>query len=107
MKYIIPKGFAVPGSKEVEKLFRTIGVGDVWSLIEQKQPRSRHLKQELDAVVKRRHPIAHGDAGATVTPEDVRQYVNSMKRLALLFDVIIVGFIADSLMVKEPWELFS
>jgi hypothetical protein len=101
------RGFTTPGSKEVEKLLRSVGIDDVWDLVEKKNSGSRILKHSLDALVYRRHPIAHGNADAKATPDDVKQYLRDMRKLAKLFDDVIAESLLPCCVKGDPWSLIA
>jgi len=71
----ITRNFADPGSKKVEDLFESIDLR-IWRYI------PSILKNDLDAIVKRRGDIAHGDLNSTVSFQDVNRYYNSALILA-------------------------
>ncbi len=98
------KGFANPGSNEVESLFATVGLFMVWEWVD-KDLNTRRSYDALDALVARRHPIAHGDQGAKATPQDVLRYIIEMKRLTAAFDRIVGRWLTDTFAVADPWSL--
>ncbi|MBK1986224.1 hypothetical protein A0J48_001430 [Sphaerospermopsis aphanizomenoides BCCUSP55] len=97
------KGFASPGSGEVEKLFRSVGIDNIWNLVEQKAGTSI-LKSSLDNVVGKRHPIAHGNAGVKPTPRDVTIYIKDMCKLAIVFNIIVTEYICINFNQQDPWN---
>lgn len=98
------KGFAVPGSSEVEGLLKSVGVPNVWTAIDG-ELKTRHAWGPLDALVYRRHPIAHGEQGAKATPDDVSQYIVEMQKLAAAFDVVVARCLEYGFAVADPWSL--
>ena len=97
------KGFANPGSNDVARLLSTVGVDDVWGMLE--AAGLGLLKNSLDAIVGRRNPIAHGDANAAATPNDVEQYVKDMLTLASEISGITAQHLQSSSGVSDPWLL--
>lgn len=100
-------GFASPGSTELDGLFRSVGFAFLWTEI-QSRPRGTRgdlLKGALDAVVLRRHDVAHGDAGAVITPGDLGSYVDSMRELAERTDVVVGEWLEATHACKNPWGL--
>ncbi len=100
------RGFALPGSKEVDRLMKGIGISNVWTLIEAKTD-SKILKGSLDSLVNRRHPIAHGDSSAKATPKDIRQLLEDMKLLAQTFDFVVTEQVATNYFNLDPWNIFQ
>ena len=63
------KGFSTPGSKDVERLFHSIGIDDIWSLIEAKRPGSAIYRRSLDALVHRPPPNCSWRCGRVRYPK--------------------------------------
>jgi hypothetical protein len=101
------KGFSTPGSREVEELFCSVGLDKVWGAIETKKPGSRIYRRSLDSLVARRHPIAHGDSGAMATLGDVRQYINDMRELAEIFDVVVTEHLLSMGAPDDLWATLN
>ncbi|MEW6212779.1 MAG: HEPN domain-containing protein [Acidobacteriota bacterium] len=99
------KDFANPGSKEVEKLFHNAGIDDIWNFVEARGSGSKILKTSLDSLVHRRNQIAHGDAGATATPNDVKQLIIDMRRLTKVFDLVIADYLSACSTGSYPWDI--
>jgi hypothetical protein len=100
------KGFATPGSKEVDILFTSVGLGELWAAIDAKLSVTRSATW-LDSLVQRRHPIAHGDQGAKATPKDVLTYIADMRKLAGAFDSVVGERLASAFAVPDPWSLLT
>lgn len=81
----IVSGFGNPGSKEVERLLGRIGV-KIWNQI---PPELKGVKDDLDAIVRRRNDIAHGALESSVTFEDASRYHNSAVKLTNWIDSLI------------------
>lgn len=103
---VVTRGFSSPGSKEVEKLLKTIGIEHIWERIEERSG-SRVLQGSLNALVNRRHPIAHGDSSAIATPHDVALYVEDMTNLARICDGVIGDQIALHNSEIRPWDFLE
>lgn len=101
------RGFSNPGSKEVKELFKSIGIEDIWELLKRKRFRVKILKATLDSLVNKRNPIAHGNIAVTVTPNDIKQYITDMKKLAKKFDKIIQLHLTDESGYPNPWSIFN
>ena len=97
---LIIDGFAVPGSDEVEGLLASVGIDRVWEGL----PSDKlHLKKSLDALVHRRHPIAHGDASATATRGDLSDYSANMLELAKVLDERVARVLEAQHGATDPW----
>jgi len=99
------RGFSSPGSRDVERLIRSVGVTQIWNRLGQAKG-SQILRGRLDSLVQLRHEIAHG-SGATSTPADVHQYVDDMRGLAQFMDGIVGDYLRDSCGADEPWETYE
>jgi hypothetical protein len=97
------KGFASPGSKEVELLFNNVGITKVWEMIENKSSSGR-LKFALNGFVNRRHNIAHGNAGDKPTPEDIEANVMDMDSLVNIFNLIVVEYLLKNFEPRYIWN---
>jgi RiboL-PSP-HEPN len=96
------KGFASPGSKEVELLFSNVGINKVWEIIEKKSSSSR-LKLALNGFVNRRHNIAHGNAGDKPTPDDIKSTIVDMDNLLKIFNLIVVEYLLENFEPHHIW----
>jgi RiboL-PSP-HEPN len=96
------KGFASPGSKEVEILFSNVGINKIWEIIENKSSSGR-LKFALNGFVNRRHNIAHGNAGDKPTPEDIEANVMDMDSLVNIFNLIVVEHLLKNFESRYIW----
>jgi hypothetical protein len=97
-------GFANPGTGEIESLFKTIGISDVWEQFATLEA-DRLVQATTDAIVNRRNQIAHGNLESTVTRSDVELYITRTRRLAEVMDVVVENEIAERLGKGEIWEL--
>lgn len=100
------KGFASPGSDNVDDLFKGIGINDVWKLVENKV-NSNRLKINLNAFVNRRNNITHGSAADKPTMENVRNYVRDVCSIVVMFNEIVTEYLIHNFNVREPWEIIS
>jgi hypothetical protein len=96
------RGFASPGSKEVEKLFNTVGIERIWDLVQQKTG-NEILKRSLNAFVSRRHNIAHGNSSDRPTINDVKSKVKDMCNLAHVFNEIVFAYLTDTFDAENLW----
>ncbi len=96
------KGFASPGSKEVEKLFNSIGIAKIWDTIKAKTG-NEVLKDSLNGFVLRRHNIAHGNSGDRPTISDVRLKIIDMCRLVRVFDQIVFEYLTNDFAAQDLW----
>ncbi|WP_009632054.1 MAE_28990/MAE_18760 family HEPN-like nuclease [Synechocystis sp. PCC 7509] len=100
------KGFASPGSKNVDDLFKSIGINDVWNLVENKDTTMRS-KNNLDAFINRRNNITHGSAADKPTMGNVRNYVRDVCAIALIFNAVVTEYIVNNFNVQNPWVITS
>ena len=96
------KGFASPGSNDVNKLFQSIGIEDVWGLVE-KRTGSVTLKRSLNSLVFRRNNIAHGNLADKLTLSDFKVTVRDMCSLARLFNDVTVQYLMDEFNTTHLW----
>jgi RiboL-PSP-HEPN len=96
------KGFASPGSKEVEKLFNTVGIERIWDVVKTKTG-NETLKNSLNGFVLRRHNIAHGNSGDRPAINDVTSKIKDMCRLVRVFDEIVFEYLTDNFEAEELW----
>lgn len=97
------KGFASPGSGEVERLFDDIGITKIWDRV-QTQAASSNLKRSLDGFVARRNNITHGASSDKPAIEDVKVYIRDMCKIVLYFDLVITDYLVNDFDVSYPWE---
>jgi RiboL-PSP-HEPN len=96
------KGFASPGSKEVEKLFHSIGIAKIWDILKEKTG-NEVLKDSLNGFVSRRHNIAHGNSGDKPTISDVRLKIIDMCSLVRIFDQIVFEYLINDFAAQDLW----
>ena len=77
-------GFSNPGTGEIEKLMKTVGIKDCWKSFLLIEPRVLY-KSEIDAIVSRRNQIAHGDMGSSITAIDLKNYASNFNHTAGVF----------------------
>jgi len=98
--------FSNPGSEDVSKLYESIGVGNVWSLVN-KGPHDQDLKARLDGLVARRNQIAHGEFNSIATRTDIEEYQGDMRDLSHQIDELIANHLKKIVSVNVPWDLFQ
>lgn len=98
------KGFANPGSDEIEGLFKTIGVQRIWERFADIEP-DKFIKNALNGLVHRRNQIAHGQMDSTVTRADVENYMAKVQRLGEVMDQVIEKEVCTHLSVDAAWAL--
>lgn len=96
-------GFASPGSRNVENLFKGIGVYDIWDTVEQKIG-TTNSKKNLDAFVRRRNNITHGASRDKPTIEDITTYIRDMCLIVKVFNSIVTEYLMNDFSVDNPWE---
>jgi hypothetical protein len=96
-------GFSNPGSNEIESLFRTVGISDIWDSFRAVEP-DQLILQSVNAIVHRRNQIAHGDADATITLSDGNLYVQRAERIAEVFEQLIFAEINYRLTFQDCWS---
>lgn len=95
-------GFANPGTGEIEELFKTVGIANVWSIFKTLEP-DQIVVSTVDAIVNRRNQIAHGKADATITLTDAQLYVQRAERIAEVFSQIVTNSINQQLALHDCW----
>jgi hypothetical protein len=96
-------GFSNPGSNEIETLFRTVGISDIWASFRVVEP-DQLIFQSVNAIVHRRNQIAHGNADATITLSDANLYVQRAERIAEVFEQLIFVEINYRLTFQDCWS---
>jgi RiboL-PSP-HEPN len=98
------KGFASPGSKEIENLFKGVGITDVWS---SGTPCSSamQLKNSINAFVARRNGIAHGSSSDKPTPSDIKGFVKDICKLVRHFNEIVVEYLIGKFSPSSLWGI--
>ena len=92
-----------PGSNEIEWLFKTVGISDVWTQFKAIEP-DRVIFQSVNAIVLRRNQIAHGKADATITLGDAQLYVQRAERIADVFEQLVCNEINYRLTYENCWD---
>lgn len=95
-------GFSNPGSKEIEYLFKTVGIQDIWERFRAIEA-DQLIYQSVNAIVHRRNQIAHGDTNATITSADADLYVKRAERIAEVFEELISNEINFRLTYMDCW----
>jgi len=95
-------GFSNPGTTEIEWLFKTVGITDVWAAFKSIEPDQIYSKT-VDVIVNRRNQIAHGKADATVTLADAVKYVQRAERVAEVFDSVVTTALNNQLKITDCW----
>jgi hypothetical protein len=96
------KGFASPGSEEVENLFKNVGLDNVWQIIEIKAG-SDKLRLSLNSFISRRHSIAHGNSADRPTPADIQNIVANTCNLLQHFNLIVVEYLLHNFNPARLW----
>lgn len=97
------KGFASPGSEEVDNLFKNVGLDNVWQMIAIKAG-SDKFRLSLNSFVSRRHSIAHGNAADRPTPADIQNIVISTCNLLQHFNLIVVEYLLHNFNPARLWS---
>lgn len=100
------KGFASPGSDNVDDLFKSIGINEIWDSVGNKASTNRP-KINLNAFVNRRNNITHGSAADKPTMGNVRNYVCDMCSIVVIFNEIVTEYLSNNFNVTDPWGLIS
>jgi hypothetical protein len=96
------KGFASPGSKEIENLFRGVGIENIWSSDAQGS-NAMQLRSSIDAFVNRRNGIAHGSSSDKPTPSDITGFVKDVCKLVKHFNKIVAEYLIDEFNPSSLW----
>jgi hypothetical protein len=97
------EGFSNPGTNEIEGLFDTVGIRDVWGKFKAIEP-DQIVLQSVNTIVNRRNQIAHGKADATITLADAKIYVERAERIAEVFEQVVTAEISKKLGVANCWQ---
>jgi hypothetical protein len=95
-------GFSNPGTGEIEELFNTVGIANVWVLFKAVEP-DQLIAQSVNAIVHRRNQIAHGNADATITLADEKLYVERAERIAEVFEQLVTVEVNSRLALADCW----
>jgi RiboL-PSP-HEPN len=96
------KGFASPGSKEIENLFKGVGIEDVWISGTQGSS-AMQLKNSINAFVARRNGIAHGSSSDKPTPSDIKGFVKDICKLVRHFNKIAAEYLIHEFSPSSLW----
>ncbi len=97
---LFTKGFASPGSKEINNLFKGVGIENVW-----KADGVEQLERSIDAFVARRNGIAHGSSADKPTPLDIKGFVIDICKLVRYFNKIIVEYLIREFNPPSLWGI--
>jgi RiboL-PSP-HEPN len=100
------KEFASPGSDNVDDLFKSIGINDVWESVGNKAITNRP-KINLNAFVNRRNNITHGSAADKPTMGNVRNYVCDICTIVVIFNEVVTEYLIHNFNVQDPWKITS
>jgi RiboL-PSP-HEPN len=89
---LVTKGFASPGSRETEDLFKGIGIEDIWKSSIGCYD-SNQVKRSLDAFISRRNNIAHGSSADRPTPSDIQGFVRDVCKLVRYFNLVVTEYL--------------
>ncbi len=98
------KGFASPGSDNIEYLFNGIGINDIWKIVENRTNITR-LKKNLDDFVNRRNNITHGSAADKPKMENVHNYVCDICAIVIIFNATVTEYLVNNFNVQPPWVI--
>ena len=96
-------GFANPGSNEVEALFKTVGLHEIWARFEAVEADKIYM-QSLNIIVHRRNQIAHGKYEASITLFDAKTYVVRAERIAQVLDLVVANEVESRLGIIQCWR---
>jgi hypothetical protein len=96
-------GFSSPGTNEIEGLFKTVGINNVWELFKAIEA-DQILSQSVNTIVHRRNQIAHCKADATITLADAKIYVERAERIAEVFEQVVTVDINARLTLADCWQ---
>jgi hypothetical protein len=97
------KGFANPGTGEVEWLMASIGVTECWTIVADRLG-NRRGADTVNAVVNRRNQIAHGNLESSVARPDVEDYVAVLELVCGVFDTVVELHLASYTGIPDPWD---
>lgn len=96
-------GFSNPGTLEIEKLFKSIGILNVWDLFIKHEP-DKVVKMSIDGIVNRRNQIAHGKLDASITLVDAGIYLDRTRKVASVFNTIVSEVLNVRLGIADCWQ---
>ncbi len=96
-------GFSNPGTGEIQALFKSVGIDDVWIPFTALEP-NQIISQSVDVIVNRRNQIAHGKADATITRGDAENYVARAERVAAVFEELVSTELNKRLALQDCWR---
>jgi RiboL-PSP-HEPN len=94
------KSFASPGTKEINKLFKSIGISGIWQ-ISSVEP----LQRSLNAFLPRRNQITHGGSSDRPTPADVKGFIQDVCRIVVAFNAVVSEYLIKEFKVSDPWSI--
>ncbi len=101
---LFTKGFASPGSKEINNLFKGVGIENVWKSDIQGDG-VKQLERSIDTFVSRRNGIAHGSSSDKPTPLDIKGFVKDICKLVRYFNRIVVEYLIREFSPPSLWGI--
>jgi hypothetical protein len=98
------RGFANPGTGEIDKLMASIGATDSWLAVTAEYG-NKGGADTVNAVVNRRNQIAHGNLESSVSRLDVEEYVTVLELVCVLFDGLVGRHLASCISHADPWSV--
>jgi hypothetical protein len=95
-------GFSNPGTGEIERLFKSVGIDDVWDQFAALEP-DQIISQSVNVIVNRRNQIAHGKTDATIALGDAKIYVARAERVAAVFERLVSTELNNKLALQDCW----
>lgn len=92
-----------PSPERAARLFRLWGVSDIFSAITRQPHTNQRMKLKLKELVDKRNDIAHGDAGAEATYQDVASYIAVVRTFCTRVDSILSHKISRYVGGIRPW----
>jgi RiboL-PSP-HEPN len=96
------RGFANPGTSEIDHLMASIGLSDSWTFVAAELGNKRGANT-VNAVVNRRNQIAHGNLESSVSRPDVEDYVNVLEQVCGQFDIVVGRHLCSHMGGPDPW----
>jgi len=92
-----------PSPKNIKRYFKNFGIEDIFSQITKKPTQRKRFFLGIQDFVDLRNNIAHGDAAAQATYNDVQRYLRVAREFCERADSAFARYLGNSMLNQRPW----